>query len=226
MNLEEFKKKFKEIEKKGFVKSTRKGPTGIGHTIETLLGLKENNLILPDMGSIELKAHRDGSNSLITLFTFNKKAWKMRPLDAIRKFGCYDKNNRLGMYYTLSLEPNSAGVFITVNKKELLIQHISGVEIASWKLSDITKRFLQKIPALLFVSAHTDKQDGDEHFHFYKAQLMRGTSSKRLLKLFSSGDLLVDLRLYDKGTRARNHGTGFRVSEKNLPLLFDNIEEI
>lgn len=47
MTIEEFKIKFKEIKEKGFIKSTRRGPTGIGHTLETYLGLKENNYASP-----------------------------------------------------------------------------------------------------------------------------------------------------------------------------------
>ena len=90
MTIEEFKIKFKEIKEKGFIKSTRRGPTGIGHTLETYLGLKENNYASPDIEGAELKAHRSGGNNLITLFTFNNKAWKMPLLDAVRKYGCKD----------------------------------------------------------------------------------------------------------------------------------------
>ncbi len=58
MNLEEFRQKFQELKNRGFVKSLRKGPTGIGYTFETLMGLDENNLALPDIDGIEIKAHR------------------------------------------------------------------------------------------------------------------------------------------------------------------------
>lgn len=40
MNLEEFKQKFQELKNKGFIKSLRKGPTGVGFTFETLVGLE------------------------------------------------------------------------------------------------------------------------------------------------------------------------------------------
>lgn len=49
MTLAEFHKKFKELKAKGFVKTRRKGPTGVGHTLEVELGLDENNLDLPDI---------------------------------------------------------------------------------------------------------------------------------------------------------------------------------
>ena len=58
MKLQEFKAKLKDIEKRGFITSKRKSNTGIGYTLETLLGIKENNIKLPDLGKIELKSKR------------------------------------------------------------------------------------------------------------------------------------------------------------------------
>jgi hypothetical protein len=65
MTLDEFKLKFAELKAKGFVPTTRSGPTGVGHTLETHLGLTENNIALPDLDKIELKGHRSKSKSLI-----------------------------------------------------------------------------------------------------------------------------------------------------------------
>ncbi len=226
MKLEKFKQEFQNLKKKGFVKSLRKGSTGVGYTFETLLKLKENNLALPDIDGIEIKAHRDNSKSMITLFTFNKKVWQINPLDAIRKYGSKDCNGRIGMYYTMSLAPNSAGLFLSVGDTKMSVQHVSGEIIAIWQLSDLTNRFIEKIPALLFVSAHTEERGGNEYFHYYRAQLMRETSAELLSELFKTGNLLVDLRLHEKNTAARNHGTGFRIFEDKLPLLFKIIEDI
>lgn len=89
MTVNKFIEKFVKLKKKGFVKSLRSGPTGIGHTLEQKLGMKENNIALPDIKGVELKAHRSGSNNLITLFTFNRKCWIMKPLDAVRKYEYY-----------------------------------------------------------------------------------------------------------------------------------------
>jgi hypothetical protein len=36
MTIEKFQELFREIKAKGFIPTTRKGPTGIGHTLETL----------------------------------------------------------------------------------------------------------------------------------------------------------------------------------------------
>lgn len=61
------------------------------------------------------------------------------------------------------------------------------------------------MPALIFVSAFTEERGGIEYFHYYRAQLMKGTSPELLADQFKSENILVDLRLHDKGTMARNH---------------------
>ncbi len=226
MELREFKKRFLELKNKGFVPCLRKGPTAVGYSFEKYMDIDENNFAFPDINDIEIKAHREGSNNMITLFTFNKRAWQIPPLEAIKKYGSLDQNGRLGMYYTMSLAPNSAGLFLTVNEKEISVQHISGEVIAIWQLSNLVERFMQKIPALLFVSARTEERDGKEYFHYYRVQLMQNTNATLLSDLFKNGDLLVDLRLHDKKTSARNHGTGFRVYEDKLPKLFNKITDL
>ena len=226
MNLDDFRKKFALLKAKGYIQSQRRGSTGIGYTLEKELGIEENNIALPDLHGAELKAHRTKSNNMITLFTFNRKAWQVPPLEAIRKYGSFDKNGRQGLYYTMSLKPNNAGLFLHVTDNDVSVRHISGEIIAVWSLENLAKRFLGKVPALIFVSAFTEERDDIEYFHFYRAQLMQGTSPELLADQFLAEYILVDLRLHDKGTRARNHGTGFRVYEKKLPHLFKKIEDI
>src|SRR3989304_7488737 len=140
MTLKEFKVKFSKLRRQGYVRSIRRGPTGVGHTLESLLGLTENNIALPDLGRVELKAHRLGSNSMITLFTFNRKAWKMKPLDAVKKYGTPDKNGRLGLYFTMSRTPNSMGLFLHIDEYRIAVIHISGEVIAEWQLADLAKQ--------------------------------------------------------------------------------------
>lgn len=226
MTLEEFRKKFVALKELGFIATKRRGPTGIGFTLETELGIKENNLAEPDLEQIELKAHRVNSQNLITLFTFNRKAWQIPPLEAIHKYGSRDRNGRLGLYYTMSLKPNSAGLFLNVMQNTVDIRHISGEVITIWQLDQLAERFEKKLPALIYVSAFSEIRDGLEYFHYYRAQLMRGTSPDLLANQFREENIVVDLRLHDKKTRARNHGTGFRAYEDKLPKLFKSIEEL
>lgn len=53
----------------GWITTHRSGNTGIGKTLEDLLGIDENNYQEKDFGEYELKASRCNSNSMLTLFT-------------------------------------------------------------------------------------------------------------------------------------------------------------
>lgn len=62
-------KKLKEIAALDWVKNGRKGNAGgIGNTLEDLLGIKENNLPIPNAAEWELKTQRFSTTSLTTLF--------------------------------------------------------------------------------------------------------------------------------------------------------------
>lgn len=227
LTIKEIQKKLSEIKKMGYVKTLRKGPTGIGYTLETLLEIDENNISSPDLGDIELKAQRENHTGMTTLFTFNNKAWKMNPLEAIRKYGSKDKDGRLGMYYTMGMTPNSAGLFLYVDDDVVSVRNVDGNTVAEWQLSEIEKRFEAKVKNVLLVKAKVEERDGVEHFMFDRARLLSHGTTKAILKnQFENGQLLVDLRLHDKGTMARNHGTGFRVYENNLDDLYEKVEEI
>ena len=226
MIIDEFVQAFNKIKQLGWVKSKRRGPTGIGYTLERLLGLSENNIALPDLGEIELKAHRIGSSTMITLFTFNRKVWKMNPLQAIRKYGTLDAQGRLGLYFTMSRTPNSAGLFLFVEEQRISIRHISGEVLAEWQLSALAERFQKKIPALILVSAFSETRKDEEWFLFDRAQLLSGTSPDILRSQLISGNVLVDLRLHDKISHARNHGTGFRAYVEKLPWLFNSVRDL
>ncbi|MCX7839631.1 MAG: MvaI/BcnI family restriction endonuclease [Anaerolineae bacterium] len=226
ITLEDFKRSFAEIKKAGWIQSKRRGSTGIGQTLEQLLGLDENNIALPDLGNVELKAHRIGSSSMITLFTFNRKAWKMKPLDAVRQYGTPDQNGRLGLYFTMTRTPNSMGLFLYVEEDRISVRHISGQIVAEWQLDALAERFMQKIPGLILVSAFSEMRGDSEWFKFERAQLLMGTSPEILRNQILAGNVLVDLRLHDQVTRARNHGTGFRAREDKLPMLFQNVKDL
>ena len=70
--LKETKSKLQNICDRGFISTMRSGDTGPGYTLETLLGIEENNSSGADIGGqIELKAKRKGSKSRTTCFTLN-----------------------------------------------------------------------------------------------------------------------------------------------------------
>lgn len=67
--IAELNKKLYAIKKKGWHQTLRKGSGGIGKTLETLLGKKEDSNPLPDYKHFEIKTKKYGSISYITLFS-------------------------------------------------------------------------------------------------------------------------------------------------------------
>ncbi len=77
-------KKLKAIAAKGWILNARKGNSGgIGNTLEDLLGIKENNLPIPNAAEWELKTQRSGTSSLTTLFHAEPSPRAMRFVPAV-----------------------------------------------------------------------------------------------------------------------------------------------
>ena len=76
--------KLKEIREKGWVEGTRKGNAGsVGNTLEDLLGIKENNLPLPNAAEWELKCQRRQTTSLVTLFHIEPSPTALKFVSAV-----------------------------------------------------------------------------------------------------------------------------------------------
>jgi hypothetical protein len=226
ITLSQFKRKFAAIKKMGWIPSKRRSNTGVGYTLETLLGIEENNIALPDLGTVELKSCRLNSTSMVTLFTFNRKVWKINPLQAVRKYGTRDAHGRLGLYFTMSPTPTSTGLFLHLEPEAISVRHISGEVIAEWSLEALAEQFIKKMPALVLVSALSEMRGDTEYFNYTSARLLEGTSTGILREQILAGNVLVDLRLHDRPTSARNRGTAFRARKSKLPFLFSVSTEL
>ncbi len=82
--------KLKEIAARGWIKNARRGNQGgIGNTLEDMLGIKENNLPIPNAAEWELKAQRLDSGSLTTLFHIepSPRAVRFVPQILLPKYG-------------------------------------------------------------------------------------------------------------------------------------------
>ena len=228
MRLSELKSRLLTIRDEGFVQTRRKGPTGIGYTLESLLELTENNLPIPDIGGrVEVKATRSNTNNLITLFTFNKSVWHHRQKDIVSRWGYWDdEKGRQALYTTVSaLEPNRLGFQLSVSNDatSLSLNHVpSNCLLATWDMFHIVGKFVLKFSRMLFVHAETRSINGGEEFHYSRAHLLSEPSSVTFRDGFASGIVTIDVRMYLKANgQVRNHGTGFRVQEDNLPDPFE-----
>ena len=126
----------------------------------------------------------------------------------------------------MSPKPTSTGLFLYIEGEAISVRHISGEVIAEWSLDALAQQFMRKLPALVLVSALSEMRGDIEYFNYTGARLLEGTSPEILREQILAGNILVDLRLHDRPTSARNRGTGFRARKNKLPFLFSSMTEL
>ncbi len=227
MNLKELVDKLQTISNMGYVKALRKGNTGIGYTFESLLGLGETNIPIPDIGGrVEIKTTRKDSSSLVTLFTFNRGVWQKKQKEIIEQFGYEDEKGRKALKSTIFFnKPNNLGLHIEIDDSKNVIRLLSSDHelLAEWDVYVVVGVFSSKLSRLLFVLADRRIVQGREEFHFNEAYLLTNPDPRNFLNAFKNSLVGIDLRMHLKENGAvRNRGTGFRMREKDMLQLYGN----
>ncbi len=226
MDLDTLHAKLKLIEKMGFVKTHRSGNTGIGKTLEDLLGIKENNIPLHDIADVaELKTGRQGSSSMLTLFTLEPlPKGGARDKILLDDFGYSKRDNGRSkeLHSTLLCKRyNNQTLKLCVEKDKIRIQGKGRRLNIYWDVTSVEDKFTKKLPAVVYVLAEAKIVGGIEHFHFNEAYLLKGFSFELFKQMVMKDEILVDLRMYYKPNGSvRNHGTAFRVKINKLDNCF------
>ena len=248
MEYASFLKRIKQIKEMGYIQTHRTGPTGIGKTLEDLLGITENNIAGPDFAIYELKTGRKDSSSMLTLFTkaplpkgANKNLLEAfgylqrkvpRDYKQLTLAGEEMKRLRIPLsekelHTTIdAIKPNSLELQLLLKDNSIVIGNALDVE-AFWDNITLRKAFEKKYHKLIYVLAEHKKEKNKEYFWYNEAYLLDGFSFERFSDLVTEGKLKVDIRIghYPNG-RLHDHGTGFRILPKYLPQCFEKIDRI
>lgn len=168
---------------------------------------------------------------MITLFTFNRAVWLIKQKELINKYGYKDEDGRQALYSTVSNKtPNAQGFFIELDKQKNLIvlkHKNTTAHLAEWSTYVLAGKFMTKMDRIILGFADSKEINGKEHFHFTEAVLLEHPTPEKFLEAFNKSEMLLDLRMHLKESGAvRNHGTGFRISEKNLMLLYSKKKKL
>jgi hypothetical protein len=250
MNYEEFVERIKQIKDMEFVESNRSGDTGVGKTLEDLLGISENNIAGPDFGIYELKSGRKDSSSMLTLFTkapmpkgankslleafgYRQRTRKNRKQRHVTEYmdvkipeqECNTREKELHVTVD-STAVNSVGLKLEIRDNRIYIGNAKNV-LAYYDEDTLREAFEKKYKKLILVLASSKKEDGKEWFWFNEAYLLEDFSFERFAALVKEGVIKLDLRLghYSDG-RPHDHGTGFRIMPKDRPKCFEKIVRI
>ncbi len=239
LSYKDFVKRLNEIKSRGWIKTHRAGPTGIGKTLEDLLDIDENNIAGPDHKHFELKSARKSSQSMLTLFT-KAPLPKKANADLLSKFGYVSAkgNNKKEIHTTVNcLEFNKLkglpGFKIEVREDEdkmVLIDTRNSV-LGYWDKLTLKSAFVKKYPALMYVKADSRGTDKNEEFFFNEAYMLKGFDFDNFLDLVEKGTIKVDVRIgqYSSGKskgKTHDHGTGFRIKPEKLDLCFGQRKKI
>jgi hypothetical protein len=226
-------KKLKAIKEMGYIKTHRAGNTGIGKTLEDLLGIKENNIPGPNSHMIELKSARKNATSMLTLFTKSPLPPKANSV-LLERFGYESKrgNNKKELHTKVSAKgfntiKGKPGFKIVIEKDRINLVTNGNEVVGYWDRETLKKSFEKKLPKLLYVKADSRGRGSEEEFWFNEAWLLSGFNFENFVRLLQEGTILVDIRIgqYPDG-RAHDHGTGFRVLPAKLDLCFEHREKI
>lgn len=242
--VEEFKTEFELIKAQGFIKSTRKGPTGIGKTFEDKLGKIEDNEDAPDFGEIEIKAHDTVGNSMVTLFTKAPTNPKQSNTYLREKYGIVDPE-----YGVKTLHMTVSAIQRTQSKKydydfQIRVDHDTKRVVQMvfdkhgemiddtvyWTFDALEKQLTKKLGTLGIVDVEVKKQIDGTYYHYVGVQYIQGLTVDNMVKAIEDGAMKIDNRIgaYKTGVKkgkTHDHGTGFRMTQAAL-LKYGTVVEM
>lgn len=222
------------IERLGFVRTLKPGDTGVGFTLEALLGLRPTNArgvadLLYLGEPLELKTKRLTTGSMLTLFTCEPETRLMNDHDLIRRYGYPDSQGRPALKLTFGAggrEQHGLRLIFDPGLRAVSLVDAQTM-IPQWIWSE--GQFSRKLENLLFVRAEVRGAGTTEEFHYAKATLFRHLNPDMFAKMIGAGTILVDLRAHIKPGKAvaRNHGTGFRMRDPaDLVSCYESVDQL
>lgn len=225
----------REISSKGYLRTLRPGDTGIGYTLETMLGIAANSRQTPDYKGIELKAKRSRIGSDRNRSTLFSKVpnWKLSPVGSALALldarGYLDGDGRLSLYHTLSAKgPNSLGLALDIDAENYWLRQVYHdpdnsrvIHDVTWEIPKLKSDLAAKHRQTFWVRAMSRGAGENEEFHYVEVQHTRRPVTANFVALVESGIITVDYALHRKSeTRARDHGYLFKIHPDNLGALF------
>ena len=205
-----------------------------GMVVEKILGVEENNLSTPDLGTHELKTKKKGSSCRTTLFC-NEPNWISEPdlededekgdkkkksklRDFVEAIKISDTNQRA--YTTVSIKENNRFLKIDIDGENLYL-YFCDQKIAYWPIAVLKKRANEKIDNLVVAPvSEKEKIVKIEDINIYENLL-----EDEFVKKIKQGKIVVEFRCkITDDNKLRNRGTCFRMHEKDIKLIYEESE--
>jgi hypothetical protein len=232
ITLRKLKEQLEKIKATGFIKTHRAHDTGVGKTLEDLLGIEENNLRLPDVGEVEIKAKRIDSGSMLTIATKSPGPKGINKA-LFEKYKYLDKEGKYNLHSTVCGSRKNPQSFRVIFENDRLILKNKSNILAYWPVlifDDVLKAKSDKI-LLAFAKTKGERKTKNEKFHFTEAYLLSNLNISKFKSAVESDKLKIDIRIgvYRSGKnkgKYHDHGTAFRINKRDFLHLFDNFTQI
>lgn len=198
--------KLKNISSKGFVKSLRNGDTGVGFTLESLLGISANSSKNPDYKGIEIKSSRK-RNSRDVLFSMVPN-WELSTLksgdEIVNKRGRPNPkhNNLKTIFHTIRGDKeNNWGLKLKVDDSFINQVCMSGgseEKDTCWLISDFQSRLMKKHKETFWVEVETRGDKDNEEFHYKKVIHTGSVDISTIPALIEKGVITLDYLIWER----------------------------
>jgi hypothetical protein len=228
--------KLRGISALGFIPTMKDGDTGVGFTLESLLGIKSNSNKAPDYKGIELKSARSKGGNRSNLFA-KVPNWTLSNYksssEVLKAFGYNDKETGLlRLYVTLSNRPNAQGLFLRMSKSGLLIEALKQEEESPvsnavvWNLSDLRYDLSVKHRETFWINTDVKLDHGNETFHYKSVVHTRNPFVNNFEILVEAGKITVDFLIKELASgAAKDKGYLWKIKEKDFGLIFPPAEK-
>ena len=213
--------------------------TGVGRTIETMLGIPMNADTTPDYKGIELKSHREASKVRNTLFTQSPE-WTISRLKSgkqiVEEYGYIPEGyDHKSLHVTLSANkpnPQGLGLLVAPQKGLLEADEFSFIpdekgnfekvkDVAAWKLLKLHERLLIKHRETFWIDAETKVENGKEYFRCTEILHTKNPIPAQFDVLLDQGQITVDFLLCRK---SGGDTYSFKIKSPARGLLFPQSE--
>ena len=238
--------KFTEIKDRGFIKTIRKGSTGVGATFEWLIGKQEDIFPIPDFYEIEIKTKRKNSTSHINLFNATPDSNIILGVERIvNLYGYPDStvknmkilnNDAYGSHYNLVSLRYRFKLFVDYTKKRVYLcvynYYFRLIDNKTyWTFALLKEKLERKMQYLAIIIADNIFLEGAEYFHYKRLEFMKLKSFEIFLSLIEYGIIRVtfkvgvhkDLKYFGK---RYHHGVTFNIRYEDMNLLYKILEII
>jgi len=236
----ELLQKLEHISSKGFIKSMRSGDTGVGYTLESLLGITANSSKNPDYKGIEIKSSRS-RNTKDVLFSMVPK-WELSNLksgdEIVIKRGRPnpEHNNLKTIFHTIRGDKeNNWGLKLKVEENLIHQVYLEGgieEEDTCWVMDDFKSRLTKKHKETFWVEVETRGERGNEEFHYKKVLHTGDIDLSTIPVLLKEGMISLDYLIWERkqGWNKYKGKSGFDYlwklsSKKHRDLLFKFTKE-